>query len=154
MLSDYRSWKRQVPESATGLCFLYRYLATLNYPRMIPINQTIFSSVLKAGARERFFSWGSKNVDMPSDCQNLGGGGISISIPLRQKVGGAIAPLAPPPAPAPLSKGIPRLKWLHHCIYNTYFESFHFREVSSKLGRKLKPASLEYNYKNKTQSEF
>ena len=53
------------------------------------------------GARERFFlgggGGGGKNVHMPSDCQNLGGG-TGISIPLRQKVGGAIAP----PAPAPL----------------------------------------------------
>ena len=39
---------------------------------------------------------GGKSVDMPSDCQILGGG-TGISIPLRQKVGGAIAPLAPPP---------------------------------------------------------
>ena len=35
---------------------------------------------------------------MPSDSQNLGGG---TSIPLRLKVGGAIAPLAPPGSRAP-----------------------------------------------------
>ena len=34
---------------------------------------------------------------MPSDCQNLGGGGTGISIPLRQKVGEAIAPLTTHP---------------------------------------------------------
>ena len=59
------------------------------------------------GARERFFSWGGGqilSVDMPSDCQILGGG-TGISIPLRQNVGGQLPPpLAPPPAPAPLNR--------------------------------------------------
>ena len=52
---------------------------------------------------------GGKSVDMPSDCQILGGGGTGISIPLRQKVGGgAIAPLAPPPGSrAPADRGLP-----------------------------------------------
>ena len=59
---------------------------------------------VEAGARERFFSWGGgKSVDMPSDCQILGGG-TGISIPLRQKVGGQLPPLPPPPAPAPLRR--------------------------------------------------
>ena len=43
------------------------------------------------------FFVGGGHVDMPSDCQNLGGGGTGISIPLRQKVGGGgqLPPLAP-----------------------------------------------------------
>ena len=52
-----------------------------------------------------FLGGGGKSVDMPSDCQNLGGG-TDISIPLRLKVGRAIAPLAPPaPAPLPVIAG-------------------------------------------------
>ena len=51
-----------------------------------------------AGALERFFlGGGGKNVDMPSDCQNLGGGGHRHIHPLETKSWGAIAPLAPPP---------------------------------------------------------
>ena len=75
------------------------------------------------GARERFFSWGGgKNVDMPSDCQNLGGG-TGISIPLRQKVGGAIAPLAPP-APAPLG---PQVTKATLNINGYYWDSWRFQ---------------------------
>ena len=45
---------------------------------------------------------GGKSVDMPSDCQIYGGGHRHIH-PIETKGwGGAIAPLAPPPAPAPL----------------------------------------------------
>ena len=50
------------------------------------------------GLGNDFFLGGGKNVDMPSDCQNLGGTGISI--PLRQKVGGQLPPL-PPRLPRP-----------------------------------------------------
>ena len=38
---------------------------------------------------------GGKHVDMPSDCQNLGGGAQAYSSPSDKKLGGAIAPLAP-----------------------------------------------------------
>ena len=53
-----------------------------------------------------FFLGGGQNVDMSSDCQNLGGG-TGISIPLRQKVGGGNCPPSPPPAPAPLLQAVP-----------------------------------------------
>ena len=39
---------------------------------------------------------------MPSDCQNLGGGGHRHIHSIETKSWGAIAPLAPPPDPAPL----------------------------------------------------
>ena len=51
------------------------------------------------GAGTIFFLGGGKHVDMPSDCQNLGG--HRHIHPLQTKSWGAIAPLAPP-APAPL----------------------------------------------------
>ena len=40
---------------------------------------------------------------MPGDCQNLGGGAQAYPSHRDKKLGGAIAPLAPPPAPAPLA---------------------------------------------------
>ena len=46
-----------------------------------------------------FLGGGGKHVDMPSDCQNLGGGHRHIH-PLQTKSWGAPPP--PPPAPAPL----------------------------------------------------
>ena len=47
------------------------------------------------GARERFFlgGGGGKNVDMPSNCQNLGGGAQAYPSPGDKKLGGgAIEP--------------------------------------------------------------
>ena len=52
------------------------------------------------GAGTMFFLGGGQNVDMPSDCQNIGGPGISI--PLRQKVGGQLPPSPPPGSRAPV----------------------------------------------------
>ena len=56
----------------------------------------------RAGARERFFlGAGGKNVDMPSDCQNLGGGHRHIHPLQETKSWGAIAP-PPPGLPRPV----------------------------------------------------
>ena len=57
---------------------------------------------LMAGARDPFFSWGCKNVDMPCDCQNLGAGHRHIH-PIDTKSWGQLAP-CPPPPPAPGSR--------------------------------------------------
>ena len=51
--------------------------------------------------RERFlfFGRGSKNVDMPIDCQNLGGGGHRHIHPIETKSwGGGNCPPCPPPS--------------------------------------------------------
>ena len=53
------------------------------------------------GARERFFSWGGKSVDMPSDCQILGGGPQAYIHPIETKSWGGNCPPLPPPPPAP-----------------------------------------------------
>ena len=65
------------------------------------VAELCYSTSERAGARERFFSWGGKHVDMPSDCQNLGGA-QAYSFPSDKKLGGQLPPLPPPPAPAPL----------------------------------------------------
>ena len=49
-----------------------------------------------------FFWGGDKNVDMPSDCQNLGGHRHIHPLETKSSGGGQLPPLAPPPAPAPL----------------------------------------------------
>ena len=48
---------------------------------------------------------GGKNVVMPSYCQNLGGGGTGMPIPLRQKLGGELPP-CPPGSRAPERMGL------------------------------------------------
>ena len=64
------------------------------------------------GVRERFFlGGGGINVDMPSDCQNLGGGHRHIH-PLETKSWGGIAPLPPPRLPRPCPPPFPR-PWSH-----------------------------------------
>ena len=46
----------------------------------------VYYTMFNVGGGNDFFLWGGgQNVDMPSDCQNVGGGGTGISIPLRQK---------------------------------------------------------------------
>ena len=70
------------------------------------------------GARERFFSWGGgKNIDMPSDCQNLGGH-MHIH-PIETKSWGQLPPLPPPPAPAPQRHGH-SAAWALSCAHLSY----------------------------------
>ena len=49
-----------------------------------------------------FLGGGGKNVDMPSDCQNLGGGAQAYPSPWDKKLGGNCPHCPPPPVPAPL----------------------------------------------------
>ena len=62
---------------------------------------TSISGPRTTGRGNNFFlgGGGGKNVDMPTDCQNLGGGGTEHIHPIETK---SLGPLAPPPAPAPL----------------------------------------------------
>ena len=81
------------------------------------------------GARERFCSGGGvQNVDMPSDSQNLGGGHRHIH-PLETKGlgGGGIAPLAPPPAPAPLYVHESEYRQQKVHVYNAIWYIIYFR---------------------------
>ena len=53
------------------------------------------------GRGNDFFLGGGKHVDMPSDCQNLGGGAQAYSSPSDKKLGGEQLPPLPPGSRAP-----------------------------------------------------
>ena len=82
-------------------------LAELSSPLAAPLTLACLSSaqsvwVSDRGAGTIFFLGGGKHVDMPSDCQNLGGGHRHIH-PLQTKSwgGGQLPPPCPPGSRAP-----------------------------------------------------